>query len=630
MQISEKNLLLFIKIVPIIVIATFSIITTYFAIDKQTKDFEQKRNSLQSELTQSAKDRSKEEVLRVVQMIDFHIKNTEDELKKLIKQRVNEAYTIAQNIYNNNKELSEDELKKLIKDALRDIRFNNGRGYYFIYEMSAKNVLLPPNPELEGKDFSNFKDAKGVHTIVEMAKLAKENQESFYTWWWYKPNDTTQQYKKIGFSRYFEPFDWFIGTGEYVQDFENDIKQQMIQNINQIRYGKNGYIFVFDYDGINVCHINPEYVGKNRIDIEDVNGFKIAQEIIKSAQNGGGFIQYIGTIQPTTGKPSEKISYVKNFDRWRWAVGSGAYLNDIDSIVDKNTKELKKFYEDELNRIIFFSIFLTIVFTILSLILSKIIHDGFNKYRIQAQKANKQLIEQAKLADMGEMIGNIAHQWRQPLSVISTASSGLKLKNEFGMLKENDIEEACDQINLNAQYLSQTIDDFRNFLRGDEFVTKFTLQQVIDRFIALTQGSVKNNNIELIITNTQNTELYGYPNQLIQCLINVFNNAKDALNNLDSNKLCEINFSVDEKNCTITITDNAGGIEENIIDKVFEPYFTTKHKSQGTGLGLSMVYRLIQGMHGIIDASNVEVDHDDQLYTGAQFTIIIPLNTEKV
>ncbi len=241
----------------------------------------------------------------------------------------------------------------------------------------------------------------------------------------------------------------------------------------------------------------------------------------------------------------------------------------------------------------------------------------------------KRLFKSEKLASMGEMIGNIAHQWRQPLSVISTASSGMQMQKEFDTLTDELFNESCEAINNNAQYLSKTIDDFKNFIKGDRTKRKFNLSEDIDSFLNLINGSVKSNNINIILDLDDSITIDGYENELLQCLINLFNNAKDALqeNNDDNNRLLFISTSKNNNNIIILIKDNANGIPEKILSKIFEPYFTTKHQSQGTGLGLHMTYNLIvDGMNGTIEVINEKYSYNDQSYTGAKFTIMLPLS----
>ena len=237
--------------------------------------------------------------------------------------------------------------------------------------------------------------------------------------------------------------------------------------------------------------------------------------------------------------------------------------------------------------------------------------------------------EQSKLASMGEMIGNIAHQWRQPLSVISTASTGIIAQKECDILDETKLIEVCNIINNNAQYLSKTIDDFRNFIKGDRTKKVFNLKDDINSFLHLVEGSAKNHNIQIILNINNTIKINGYENELTQCLINIFNNAKDALNeNILStdNKFLFISTALKNDKAVIKIKDNAKGIALNMLSKIFEPYFTTKHKSQGTGLGLHISYNLIvDGMKGSIEAQNVDYQYEGKNYTGAEFTVTLPL-----
>jgi len=230
---------------------------------------------------------------------------------------------------------------------------------------------------------------------------------------------------------------------------------------------------------------------------------------------------------------------------------------------------------------------------------------------------------------MGEMIGNIAHQWRQPLSIISTSATGMHLQKEMGILTDDEFYKYCEIINEHSQFLSQTIDDFRNFIKGDTKPIRFDLKNDTDSFIKLVDVTIKKNNINIILDLEENIHIQGYPNELIQCFMNIFNNAKDALveNNDEDNRYVFISQQVENDNVIIEFKDNAGGIKEDILNKVFEPYFTTKHKSQGTGLGLHMCYNLVtNGMKGTITVKNDEYNFNGKYHKGACFDIIIPLN----
>ena len=237
------------------------------------------------------------------------------------------------------------------------------------------------------------------------------------------------------------------------------------------------------------------------------------------------------------------------------------------------------------------------------------------------------LNHQSKMAAMGEMIENIAHQWRQPLSLISTAATGAKLKKDFGNLSDSDFYETMDIINNSAQHLSNTIDDFRNFFSNEKKASFFDVNTPIEKVLYLVSSKLKNRKIE-IIKNTQKIEIIGLVNEFIQVLVNIINNALDAFeeNNLEK-KLIFIDIYKEENNLILKIKDNAGGIKETIINRIFEPYFTTKHKSQGTGIGLYMSNEIIKKhMNGNISVSNKEYIYDNVKYIGAEFKIELPIN----
>jgi len=276
--------------------------------------------------------------------------------------------------------------------------------------------------------------------------------------------------------------------------------------------------------------------------------------------------------------------------------------SSLQSIVNEKTSELK-----ELNNN-------------LEIKIKDAIHENREKDKI--------LANQAKMVSMGEMIGNIAHQWRQPLSVISTGVTGMQVQKEYGLLDDKQFHKTCTMINDNAQYLSKTIDDFKNFILGDRQKKIFYLLDSLHTFKHLIEGSINKNEIELILDIDKRLQINGYENELVQCVINIFNNSKDALiENKIENKIIIISASEHDGFIILDIQDNAKGIDLDIINKIFEPYFTTKHKSQGTGIGLNMTYKLIvNGMKGTITAKNKTFMHNNISYNGALFQIAIPVS----
>ena len=234
----------------------------------------------------------------------------------------------------------------------------------------------------------------------------------------------------------------------------------------------------------------------------------------------------------------------------------------------------------------------------------------------------KQLFAQSKMAAMGEMIGNIAHQWRQPLSVISTIASGIKMQYKFDQLKIETLPSQMGEIVDRTQYLSQTIDTFRNFLKEKKEFQEIILQESIHDSLEIVGTTLKNHQIKIQknFDDENPIKIFTISSELIQVIINILNNSKDVLieKNVD-NAWVKIELIEDGQHTTLTIEDNGGGVPEDIILRIFEPYFTTKHKSQGTGLGLHMSYNIVtESLNGEIYVQNSE--------NGAKFFIILPLN----
>ncbi len=240
------------------------------------------------------------------------------------------------------------------------------------------------------------------------------------------------------------------------------------------------------------------------------------------------------------------------------------------------------------------------------------------------------LFEQSKMAALGEMIGNIAHQWRQPLSAISTGVSSMQLQKELNLLSDDDFQNNCRSINKNVEYLSKTIDDFRNFIRGNSKKESFNIKESIQSFLSIVSSYTKKDNIDIIL-DIEDIQITGLQNELNQCLINLFNNARDAMSDKKEEKYIFITVFKQNNELKIEFKDNAGGIKESILDKIFEPYFTTKHQSQGTGLGLHMTYKLIvEGMEGKISVRNKSYIYGNKEYSGAFFDITIPLDEDRL
>lgn len=244
------------------------------------------------------------------------------------------------------------------------------------------------------------------------------------------------------------------------------------------------------------------------------------------------------------------------------------------------------------------------------------------------RKKDQQMIQQSRYAALGEMIGNIAHQWRQPLSAISTTSSGMKLQLELGVAGNEDVQKAFDDIMYYVKFLTQTIEDFRGFFRKDEKKEPFNLIDSLNSTLKIISAAYKDNSIRVMTDFKSNAFIVqGSQSELSQVFLNILNNAKDILvEKAVEDKKIHIFIEEVDNDVVVYIQDNGGGIPDEIIEKVFDPYFTTKHKSQGTGIGLYMSKEIIEKkLNGFLTVKNREITLTDEHFEGACFVISIPL-----
>ena len=203
------------------------------------------------------------------------------------------------------------------------------------------------------------------------------------------------------------------------------------------------------------------------------------------------------------------------------------------------------------------------------------------------------LMQQAKMAEIGSMVESIAHQWRQPLNILGLAMTRLNINISLG--NNNDMGNVIDIVEQQIEYMSQTIDDFRNFFKQDRTQTQVNVYHLIEEVETLLGPLLTSKKIELIKNIDRTIEVLVYHNELKQVLLNIVNNAREAIEH-SKNTTREITVSCvsDKYHCKITVEDSGGGVPHHIVDKIFDPYFTTKFESQGTGIGLYMAKMIIE------------------------------------
>ncbi len=419
---------------------------------------------------------------------------------------------------------------------------------------------------------------------------------------------------------------------EYEERALKNLKSRVIDWVHTIRYGENGYIWIHNTNHRLVAHPFRGYdIGSDDTNNTDFTGAKIFQQFVDIAKENvdGGFVEYYW-VKPKLEAPRKKIGFLQLDERWGWVVGTGLYVDDIKSSVIKKKLVLENKIDSYIQTTLLMALSLMVILGLVSYFISRHTVEIFTEYREKVSKKeqalkefNKQLtsrvdkalkeakakdqalLQQSRLAQMGEMISMIAHQWRQPLCEISGIFMEMESAVKFNKADKEFIKEGSTEGSRIISYMSKTIDDFRDFFKPAKRKELFSIKRACEEAITLSEASLKSRNIILSLHVNSDSNIEGYSSEFAQVILNLILNAKDALKSRDiDNPHITIEISKDSKNSTIKVSDNAKGIELDIILRVFEPYFSTKKRS-GAGLGLYMSKMIIEdNMGGKLSVEN--------------------------
>jgi signal transduction histidine kinase len=414
---------------------------------------------------------------------------------------------------------------------------------------------------------------------------------------------------------------------------EEELKNKMLRYIETIRYGKHGYIWIHDTNYYLRAHpFRQNKLNTYDVDLKDAIGTFITKQFIDETikKPNGIFIEYFWQ-KPNEANFSKKIGFFRLYEKYNWVIGSGLYVDDIQKSISENKRLLEEKIDKYIRLVVFISILVIVFIGLISFFMSKKITEVFQTYQEnvrkkeilledinknlelkvqvaidEVQKKDRAMLHQSRLARMGIMLSMIAHQWRQPLSEVSGILMELETASKFHKVSDEMIKETVNESNKLIQFMSYTIDDFRNFFKPDKQKVNFYIEDSCYEAISLITASIKNYNITLNKKIICNCEIYGYKREFAQVLLNLMSNAKDALIQKEiENPIITLEVDYIDGYSIVTVKDNAGGVEKEYLDLIFEPYFTTKSSLQGTGLGLYMSKMIIEkNMGGELSVEN--------------------------
>ncbi len=608
-------------------------------------------------------------VENAISYVQFRQSRVEEQVRSELRARVDEALAVVQRDYES-AESEQDSLERRdkITRVLESMRFHGGTGYYFVYTLEGAEVLSFDRP----RDADAHAAADRRRVVAEIARIAGESGEGYYSYPWPKPGAEGAQRVKLSFVRRFAPYHWFVGVGEYVEDIEADVQRDVLRWLAQVRSSSSGYLWVHDESLRMVSHpyhtrkTDPGWYETGGLrDYADPNGVRVFVEMQRVCrEQGGGFVSYLW------GKPghegvSPKLSYVERVPDSDWIIGAGVYTDDVEAQAAVVTRALGRHARLRALALLalvgaafLLSVALTryvhcrvthsfhlfdecfreaalsqrpidagrmpyAEFSELSAYVNRIVEDrkAADEHR---RRSDEQLLQSRKMEVVGRLAGGIAHDFNNLLgAMMGFAEMGL-MNARDGMPVRPALEEVLKYAGKATAMTGRLLEFSRkHVLHPTVMQLNETIASLDDMLRRLVDGRVLlledlDADLGLIEADAAAIE---------RVLVNLVVNARDAMQDGGTLRIVTRNEAIQTTAAAIgfppepgtyammEVSDTGHGMDEATLAHLFEPYFTTKDK--GTGFGLSTVYGIIRQSRGYVTVHS-ERDH------GTVFRIYLP------
>ncbi|NOX15490.1 MAG: hypothetical protein GXP61_05635, partial [Epsilonproteobacteria bacterium] len=412
----------------------------------------------------------------------------------------------------------------------------------------------------------------------------------------------------------------------------DDLKNAIARWIELVRFGNNNYFWIYTNTNKLVAHpYRKNEIGKDDTDRKNKNGIYYVQKIVKLAikNKNGSFFEFYYPKEDNN-ISTKKLSYVKLYPEWHWVIGCGIYVDEIKKVISKKNRILHEKMQKYIEKILAVALLSILFISMFSIAISREInktllehkervrkkeqdlkdlnnslHTKIQKALSEAKEKDRAMLHQSRLARMGGMLSMISHQWRQPLNQLNSIMMELETRILFKKTTNNFLLLCVKDATKTIQFMSKSMEDFKNFYKPKKDKEDFYVSIACKDAVSLIKESLQSAKVKLDFIVKNDLKINGYKREYSQVILNLLLNARDALvsNDIENKNITLMIDSRDEFS-VVTIKDNGGGINKDIIDLIFEPYFSTK-KIQGTGLGLYMSKMIIEkNMQGKLSVKN--------------------------
>lgn len=415
----------------IILALLIALISHYYLNTRE--QYQQQLYQLQQDLLEQQRNRLKTELDDAERYIQLNYQQAEKHLMLESKAQTRQALQLMDTLYQRyHQQLPEAEMKQMLVESVRNIRFFKNRGYYFIDDMEGICILLPTAPQIEGKSLYDNQDDTG-HYIMRGLIEAVSNPDGagFSRYRWYPPGNKVSMADKIAYVELFKPYNWIVGTGDYLYRFQDDLQPHILHHIRNIRFGKNGYIAVINESGVVLAS-----AGAPTLENMHYNQFGSYQDqisirqILKSAEAGGGFISY-DWYRPGSADSVQKISLVRPLNRWGWILVAGFYEDDLDLLLQEQQRTLDEALEQNENSLIFSILVIGAIALLITRYYGGWLRGRFNSYH-QSLTAQQKALQ--KTAESLQLSGRVVESAYEGIAVCDANNRIIQVNSAFSRI----------------------------------------------------------------------------------------------------------------------------------------------------------------------------------------------------
>ena len=394
LSLKKQNITKWIVFLPAFAILLTFLITLAIVISAERAEYYKSLETARIAYVKRSKAQAQERIDKLIEYINENEKFLMNEAKDEVKNIVNLAYQIINDIYIENPNLPREQILEKIKSKLRNTRFfNDLSGYYVVFGLDGTCVLHGENKELEGQNFLGLQDANGKYFMKEGLERLKKEDAFISVHPWKNPIDDKVR-QKIGYIRKFVPLNIYVGSGRYEDEIRERVKRETQKLLLNTKYGEYGYIFAYDYDGYTVSHGDHSLVGKNRLDVV-VNGHYVIKDIVEGGKRNaeGFFMSYVASYHPVA-EDRSKVSFIQAIPQFEWVIGTGAYLSEENAALLEQEQMLKDKMQSTIVNMLAVSIIIMLLVMGIMFFISTKLRSVLSRYENHLLLSNKQIREQ--------------------------------------------------------------------------------------------------------------------------------------------------------------------------------------------------------------------------------------------